>query len=279
MGKPITGVLVAIDKEFQDEIITPGGLRLWLDGSYNKNFTATVTGKITALPITAKSEQDRKVLQQLSIGDEISFSYKVVSDIDYVSDGDQFMPITEGDDRHREWITGRGEKLFCYCIKNRKTWSDIWIAYYLNRYNQHVDGVQGDQETVERWLSQFSMGKTDRYTHSNLFNLNGKNYWKCDIEEIFAKKVNGKPVSVSNRVICSPIEEPVPLDVKIHLVALGEEAKIRYYDRGEVVSGHTNLDGVKRGDTIMFPERFLEKYEMWGNEYFLINKMFVHSKI
>lgn len=279
MGSPVTGIFVSIDKEFQDEIVTPSGFKLWLDGTYNKNFTASVTGKITALPITAKSEQHKNILRQLKIGDEVAFSYKVVSDIDYVSDGDQFMPSTEGDEQYREWVTGRGEKLHAYCLKNQRTWSDIWIGYHLDRYNQHVDGIQGSQEDLEKWLSQFPIGKTDRYTHTNLFEFNGKKYWKCELDQIFAKKVDGKPVSVSNRVICLPVEEQVPLEVKQYLVKFGEDAKVRFYDRGKVVSGHTNLDGVKRGDTVMFPERFLEKYEIWGKEYFLVNKMFVHSKI
>lgn len=279
MGNPLTGILVSIDRAFQDELTTPSGLKLFLDGSYRKNFTATVTGKISALPITAKSAEHKKILRQLSIGDEVAFTYKVVADIDYVPDGGQFMPTTEGNDRQREWISGYGEKLHVYCLRNPKTWSDIWIGYYLDRYNQHVDGVQGDQEEVERWLSQFPIGKTDRYTHTNLFNLNGKNYWKCELDQIIAKKVKNAPVSVSNRVICSPVEEAVPLDIKMHLVKFGEDAKIRYQDRAKVISGHTNLKGVKRGDTVMFPERFVEKYELWGKEYYLINKMFVHSKL
>lgn len=279
MGKPINAALVSIDKAFQDEITTPSGFKLWLDGSYNKNFTATVTGKITALPLKAQTPQQEKILRELSIGDEIAFSYQVVFDIDYVSDGDQFMPVTENNPRARKWISGQGEKLFVDCIKNTKTWSDIWIGYYLNKYNQHIDGVQGSEEEIEAWLSGFPIGKTDRYTHTNLFNFNDKNYWRCELDKIFAKKVNGKPVAINNRIICEPIEEHIPLEIKMHLVNFGEEAKIRYQDRAKVVSGHTNLKGLKRGDTIMFPERFVEKYELWGSEYYLINKNFVHSKL
>lgn len=279
MGYPLNAALVTIERAFQDEITTPSGFKLWMDGSYNKNFTATVTGKISALPIQAKNSQQKKLLRELSIGDEVAFSYQVVFDIDFTSDGEQFMPVTEGNDRARKWISGQGEKIFVDCLKNPKTWSDIWIGYYLNRYNQHVDGVQGNQEEVERWLSQFSIGKTDRYTHTNLFNFNGKNLWRCELDKIYAKKVNGKPVALNNRIICEPIEEAIPLEIKMHLVNFGESASIRYQDRGKIISGHTNIKGLKRGDKVMFPERFVEKYELWGSEYYLINKNFVHSKL
>ena len=279
LGYPINGIFVTIDKAFQDEITTPSGFKLWLDGSYNKNFTATVTGRVAALPVKAKSPSQEKILRELSIGDEIAFSYQVVFDLDYVSDGNQFMPVTENNDRARKWISGDGEKLFVDCIRNQKTWSDIWIGYYLNKYNQHVDGVQGSQEDVERWLSQFPIGKTDRYVHSNLFNFNGKDYWRCELSKILAKKVNGNPVALSNRVICSPIEEPMPVEFKIQVASLTDDVKIRYQDRGKIISGHTNIRGLKRNDTIMFPDRFVEKYELWGKEYYLVNKNFVHSKL
>lgn len=275
MTSPIISCLVEISTAFQDEIVTPSGLRFFLDGSYNKNYTATVVGKIAALPIKAQSEKDAKILANLAIGDEVCISYMVVFDVEYESDGFQFMEVTEGSEMMRSWISGAGEKLDVVALPGKI--KPHWVGYYRNKFNQHVDGCEGDQSTVERWLSQFSMGKTDKYHHRNKFNFNGKDYWKADLQDIFAKRVNGEIVSVSNRVICEPVEEDMPLDIKYNIAQIGTDVKIRYQDRGLVISGGENK-GINKGDIVAFPPNVLEKYEFFGKEYYLINESFVHGK-
>lgn len=267
--------MLTLDKAFQDEIITPSGLRLFLDGSYNKNFTATVTGTIAALPIKAQSPKDQKILDSLNIGDEVCLSYLVVFDVEYESDGNQFMPATEGNEMMRSWISGAGEKLDVVALPGKIT--PTWVGYYRNKYGQLVDGTQGRQSDVERWLAQFPIGKTDRYYHRNLFNFNGQDYWKCEMQDIFAKRVNGEIISLSNRIICEPVEEEIPIEHKLQIANFGDDVKIRYQDRGRVLSGG-DRKGVKKGDVIAFQPTILEKYEFWNKEYFLVNENYVHGK-
>lgn len=271
---PINSALIRINEAFQEEIITPGGLKLFMDGTYNRNYTATVTGTIAALPIQAKTAKEKRILDSLKIGDEICMSYLVVYDLDYASDGDQFMETSEGNDMMRSWHNGKGEKLNVVALPGKI--APLWTGYYLNKYNQLVDGVQGNQSAVERWLSQFSLGKTDKFTFNNLLDLNGQAYWKCDLELIFAKKHKGHLKAVGDNVICQPIEEDIPAHIRYDMGKLDDSAKIRYADRGLVLT--SGSDKFKKGEIVAFNPMFLQRYDFWNKSYYLMDASRIQGK-
>lgn len=264
---PVSQVLLSIDKPIQDEIVTEGGLKLFLAGDYDKAWNATVTAKIVALP-TKCDPKHKKILDNLSVGDEVAISYLVCADLHFKSDAHRFMPVTEGNDLMREWINGYSEKLRVYALPGKI--SKIWVGVLQDKYNNLVDGMQGTESQMNRWLSQFEMGKTDSYSFMNFFEYEGEDLWKCDLTDIFAKKVDGHLVAVGDKVICKPVEEDVPEDVKRSLNHDGD-LKIRYQDRGRVISGGREK-GLKKDQVISFNPMFLEKYKFFNKDYYLVSE-------
>lgn len=277
MTHPLHSVLLSLDEAFQSEIVTPSGLKLFLDGSYNKNFTATVTARIAGLPIKAKTKKEQKILDQLKIGDEVCISYLVVFDLNYASDGERFMETSEGSEYMRSWANGKGERLEVVALPAIHSINPTWVGYLKSNRNELIDGIQGTQSEVERWLSQFQLGKTDQYTFNNLFSFNGKEFWRCDLSHIYAKKQKGHVVSVGDKVICIPIEEEIPDFIKGQLGNIANDTKIRYQDRARVIHSGINKK-FKKDEVVAFNPNFLEKYQMWGKEMYVIGDHLVHGK-
>lgn len=272
----VSQVILKIDKALQDELITDSGVKFFIDPSYKKEWQATVTAKIVSLPVKYTKEQQR-VLNQLQIGDEVCISYRIVADFSFKGDGHRFMQITEDNPHKSEYINGKGERICKYALPKRTGFTKImWVGAYSDRFNNLIDGSQGSEEEVDRWLAQFPMGKTDDYTFNNLFSYNGEDYWKCRIEDIFAKKVDGKLVAVGDRVIGRYVEEEIPNDVKIAM-QMGDNVKIRHQDRLRVFTGGAEL-GLKESNTVSFNPNHLEKYTFYGKEYYLIKSSSIYGK-
>lgn len=265
-----------MDKPLQDELITDSGLKLYIDPSYRKEWASTVTAVIAELPIKV-NHKEQKILDHLKVGDEVCVSYQVVSDFEYKGDGQQFMQATEDNDYIKEFYNGEGKSVRVYALPKRAGIKGaIWCGVYLDKKRDLIDGIQGTEEEVETWLSQFPFGKTDIYSFNNFFEYNKKDYWKCGLDQIFAKRVKGHLVAVGDRVICKPIEEDVPVEL-LQNIQHNSSVKIRYQDRGKVLTGGKEK-GIKRDDIISFDPTLCEKYTFFGKDYFLINQNFVTGK-
>ena len=68
MPRPISQALLHIDQALQDQLITDSGLKLFLDPSYHKEWNASVTARVAALPIkvNTKEQKIRKEEQELA---------------------------------------------------------------------------------------------------------------------------------------------------------------------------------------------------------------------
>lgn len=273
--KPVSQVLLSIDKALQDEIVTDSGLKLYIDPSYSKEWNAASVATIVSLPINP-TPKDKEILSKLYPGDVVAISYQVIADFEFKGDGGQFMPSTEDNPYVKEFINGKGETVRVYGLAKRSGFKGLtWIGTYQNKRREVIDGIQGNEEQVERWLSQFPFGKTDEYSFNNLFEYNGKDYWKCYPDQIFAKKVKGHWVAIGDRVMCKPIEEEAPAEL-LQLIQHHESVKIRYTDRATVISGGKKLN-LKKGQVVSFSPGHCEKYKFGNTEYYLINERLVQG--
>lgn len=274
---PVGQVLLSIDKVMQDELITDSGIKFFYDPSFKKEWSVAVTAKIAALP-SNPNPKHKAILDQLKVGDEVVMSYQVVASLDFSSDRDRFMEATEENPHTKEFYNGKGESIRMYALPVRSGIAKaMWCAMYLNRRHDLIDGVQGSESEVARWMAQFKFGKTDEYTFNNFFEFGGKDYWKCDATQIFAKKVKGHLVAVGNRVICRPIDEEIKNDMLIDSAGVKERVRIRRQDRAIVLTGGKSK-GLKKEDKIHFDPRMVEKYEIYNKSYFLINERLVLGK-
>lgn len=265
-----------IDKALQDELITDSGVKFYLDPSYKKEWQAAVTGVIQALPLKYNKKQG-KILSQLKVGDEVCVSYRVVADFSFKGDGHRFMQTTEENPHQKEWVNGRGDWIRKYALPKRSGFAGImWVGALTDKYQNYIDGQQGSEEDVDRWLAQFPFGKTDDYTHNNFFSYKGEDYWKCNIDDVYAIHVNGKLLAVGTRVIGRYVEELIPDDIISHLNIM-PGSKMRYQDRLRVLTGGESL-GLKKNNTVSINPNHLEKYVFFGKEYYLVNERSVTGK-
>lgn len=270
--QPINQVLLRIDSAFQEEIITDSGLKLYFDPTYRKEQNVSVIATIVALPLKVNPKH-KYIYDSLKAGDEIAMSYRVVADFEFQSDAKRFMQTTEDNPHIKEYINARGEWVKAYALPGKI--SKIWVGIYQDRNRNIIDGMQGSEAQMERWLAQFPLGKTDIYTFNNLFSYKGKNYWKCDVDDIFAKKVKGHWVAVGDRTICKPIDEIVPDSILVGELK-GQDVKIRYQDRGKILTGGKRK-GLKKDEVVSFNPRYLEKYSFENKEYYLINEQLING--
>jgi co-chaperonin GroES (HSP10) len=249
-------VFVSIDKPLTDEIITEGGLKFYLDPRWNKEWNATVNGKVEVLP--------KNGYKDLNIGDDVAFSWKVVNDRQYPTDGHHFFTHIDTENV-KEFISGKGERIrvlgYKGVIDNRK-----WVATYTDRKFKLIDGCHGDESTVSRWLSQFTFGDAKTYTFKNLIDID-KDYWKVKFDYLIAKKEGDEIVMLCDRILAEPVDYDISDKVNIQYGVYIPNLKARPQDRAKVVCG---VEGVNKGDTIVFDERYYEKFRLWNKDYFLI---------
>ncbi len=269
--KPVNKVLLSIDKALEDEIILQGGIKLYKDPAYNPEWNVSVTGKIAEIPKTAPIAVKK--------GDDVAFSYKVVAETTFNSnDKDVFHSMTDDlNPKFRKFANSRGEWIIVRAIPGILTLR--WIGVYKNKYGKVVTGVDGTENDLNRFLAQFSFAQTDDVTYNNLIEYGGKSYWKANYDQIFAKKEDGHIVSISDRVICFPIDIEVPEEERvingIHVPDMLINARLQ--DKARVLSGGKKM-GLKKDDVIQFNPKYLEKYDLWGKEYYVIKETRVEAK-
>lgn len=259
-------VLLTVGKKLIDEIVTESGLNLYLSPEYNFEENATVTGTVAAIPSNFKGD--------LSIGDEVAFSYHTISDREFPNTSHYFVPVSEPNNELRIWQNGRGEKLRMRA--HQGAIAPFWVGVYFDSHGRFdpEKSARGTEEEVERWMHQtFTFGNCEKFNHKNLLSISGNEYWKCNFENIFAKKVGDEIVSVGDRIICQFIDIPIDRKVsEIKGIKLPDtKVALRLYDRAVVISGGEDV-GIVPGDIISFDERYLEKYDLWGKKYGLIKK-------
>lgn len=260
-------VFLEIDKALVDEITTSSGFKLYLAPEWNFESNVTVCGRIYSLP-------KKRSTWTVSIGDEVAFSYHVISNREFPNTSDFFVPISEGGQYIKIWQNAKGEKL--RMMAHKGAISVFWTGVFFDKNGifHQEKSTQGTEEQVERWMqTNFKFGNCDRFTYRNLIGIDDKEYWKCGYENIFAKKVGNDVIAVGDRIICEFIEIPIEQRIKeIKGIKLPEkEVAVRLYDRAKVLSGGEDM-GFKKGDIVSFNEKYCERYTLWGKEYALIKK-------
>ena len=201
------------------------------------------------------------------------FSYVVIGQRDYTPTGNVFHSMFEGEvnPMFQRYKNGKGEYL------NIKAMSGvigyIWTGVHLNPRSELISGCQGSESEVSRWASQFTIGAGGGYKYKNLIQLEGKEYWICKPEYIFAQKKGKKLIPLADRLILNPINVEIPKDVLSEMMIKVPDSAVfaRYYDRGELTHPDKTT-GYKKGDIVGFDPKFVERYDVDGKEHFLLRK-------
>lgn len=263
----ISTPFIQVEKALNDEIVTQNGLKLYIDGSWNREIHATVTGKVSALPIHG----NHSALKQLRIGDEVAFSYAICSETAFAGDSENFIETTEGSDHMKQWMNGKGEKLSVMAIPGG--FNGVWVGTYNNRRGELIDGRQGNEREINKFLAQFSFGDGSELRFKNLIDIDGSDHWKTFYDDLFAVKRGDKIIALGDWMICEPImiDQTTMYNLQEGLSLPPMSIVFMCTDRGKVVSGGSEL-GFKKGDIAAGGERFWSSYDLWGKKYLLIRK-------
>jgi hypothetical protein len=254
-----------IEQTLLDSITTESGFKLYLVPEYEFEQNSTITGKVASLPKDYDGD--------LELGDEVAFSYKVVSDRTFPNTSDFFVPVAKDMNGYvRMWANHKGERL--RMMAHEGAISMFWVGTYFDKNGLFQYGTQGSESQVERWMhSNFKFGNCENFIFKHRITVDNKHYWKCPVQDVFAKKEGDEIKATGDRIICNYLD--VPIDKRIleqSGIMLPESmVQMRHYDRGEVLDGGEDL-GFNNGDIISFEEKYMEKYSLWGKTYFLIRK-------
>lgn len=258
---PISEVLVCVEKTMQEEIITEGGLSLYKDSSFRPQFSVTTNGIVAAASPKIKG---------VDKGDEIVFGYDVIMDRVYKSDAHCFLPETEGNNYLKKFRNGKGEILQVAAVP--LAISNTWVGAYIDASGEFVDGVQGTESVVERWMAQFEFGSPDEFIFKNLLEIDNVDYWRCSEDKLLAKKVGGDILPIGDSRL---ILKPIVINLKHKLEIMKgkplpfQKVSFTPDDRGVLIHDYEPL-GLKKDDIIGFQKEYCEKYELFGGDYFLI---------
>lgn len=269
--RTISTFLLEVDTPLIEKLKLANGVELYFEGRYGDRFSHNVTteARVAYVPLGVKD---------IAVGEEVAISYRIVSKRIFPNNSTQFYPsVVSQDNNYGEWVTATGFQLRILAFKtttNAKQWTGV-----LTRNGQWIDGCQGDEPTIERWKAQFPFGNKSKFTYQNLVDIDGQVFWKAGRGDIFAKKVEGKIISVSDRIICKPIEVDITQRYNIiNGVHLPDKTLLQAWgDRGVVVSTPAHTTAIREGEVIGFRPDLAEKYTLWGQEYYLVNKKYVHS--
>lgn len=271
--QPIDKILVTMPAPLVDEIVTKGGIKLYIDPTFSPEFNATVTGKVCGLPTNPKS-QDKEIVSKLNLGDEVAFNYKVVINKKFTHDPEKFTQMIDTPNK-RMFINGKKENIIINGLPYRG--DTIWVGVYLSNRGERIDGIQGNESQIERWLSQFNLSKDTPFVYKNLIHYDNQDVWQTDYIHVYAKKTDKGIESLGDRIIMKEVKVDITERAKIAKgIDLPDNSVIlEYTDRGEVVSGGEAL-GIKKGDVVFFDRGLVEKYRFWDEEYLLIKERRVH---
>ena len=256
-----------INKALQDEIVMANGEKLYIAAEWDIENNASVVGSVAYLPKVGKG-QYKGVLDGLSEGDAVAFAYSVCAETAFNDDSENFIETSEGSDYLKFFQNGRKDKIQIMAIPGKV--SPIWVGVLNDKHGNWIDGVQGKESDVNRWLAQFSFGGSDQLRFKNFFEIDGEELWKCDYGNLFCKRVGDSVVALGDWVMCEPvyIDKTTAYNLENGVSLPPMSVALKLTDRAYVVSG----DGFKEGEIIASAEKFFGRYKLWGKEYMVIKK-------
>jgi hypothetical protein len=264
--KGVNWYLVELEQALNDKIKTESGIEFFIEPTFNFSWNVSVTGKVVVLPTNKECANDF-----IKVGDEIAFSYQVVNERKFTGESHIFK--VEADLPYlKAYYNGNGESLRLQKIPDviRK---NFWMGALTNKRGKLVTGMEGTASDAERWLAQFPMSNGTQFVFANLVRINDKYYWKVKKEQIYAKRLKKRLFATGEFAICKPIDvdmsQRLALTKGIHVAP--NSVMARFPDRGTLVSGGKDF-GVNVGDIISFDKQYVNKYMLFGEEYFLIKE-------
>lgn len=286
---PVDRILVQVDKKFEDEIVTESGIKFYKDVSFNPEWNVTVTGKVVSAPSKISRTEigldgsfipDRhrsRLHDEVKEGDELFFSYAVITDKDVKKDSASFTEQTPESAVNRVWTNGLKETLSLKMLTKK-----FGVAIWKNDKDELLGGQQGSPSEIERWVSQFKFDQDGETVYRNLLATDDAEYWMVDYLEAIAVKRGDDIIMLNGMVLCEPQlmehEYKVGEDKGLYLAPKKLNGELKVVAVGKPLKDEPEL-GLTPGDKIKVIQPHVQQYELWGEKYTLIDQRSILGKL
>lgn len=266
--------MVQIEKKYQDEKVTPDGFRYYVDPTFRPEWHVTANGTVVALPGNLK-ETDlgtyyTKIEQDIEPGDDIAFGYNVIRDFRVHNDSECFMEISNPNALDKIFQNGKKE-----VIKTQKFSKHLYAAVWITHTGVLIAGFQGTYKELGRWLSKFRYVSDTDVIYKNQLWVDEQDFWLVDFMEILAVKRNDEIIMLAGNVLLEKQNEEQVYKVgpgrQLYLVTKVDEGRSKVVSIGKNLKDEPDI-GVKAGDIVRFDQRIIQKYELWGENYLIVQQ-------
>lgn len=282
-------ILVELDKAFQDELVSDGGMKFYKDTTFRPEWNTTITGRVASVPkrLTIGNGQshsldpDRiKIYENVRPGDEIVFSYLVVMNRKMTDNaGELFTRDQPLSPYVTVWTNPNGLQIVREYLMNNK----YQIALIDTKTKIVVDVVKGGEKDVEDFMGKYMPTENYGFNYGNLFPHDGNDYWMVDYSNAIAIKRGDKYEMVGDYVLLEPIREPFRgiYEGLLEIYEIKQDTDFRATARlisiGLPLKGSPKLN-VKPNDIIVTDIRYVEKYEIDGHDYWVVRQKYIYGK-
>lgn len=292
MATPVciqNNILIELDKKFQDEVVSDGGIKFYKDTTFRPEWSTTITGKVASVPTRltigdgkAQSlDPDRvRINQKIKIGDDIVFNYLVVMNRKMTDNaGEVFTREHPLSPYVTVWTNPNGQQIIREYLMNDK----YQVSLIDTKTKIVVDTIKGWEKDVEDFMGKYMPTENHGFNYSNLLPYDGKDYWLVDYANAIAIKKDYGYEMVGDFVLLQPIREPFrgTYDgvIEVHEIKQDTDyrATARLVSIGEPLKGNKKLS-VKPNDIIVTDIRYVEKYEIDGKDYWVVRQKYIYGK-
>lgn len=146
----------------------------------------------------------------------------------------------------------------------------------LPRYSkQDLDVKIGDQVFFSFMVvMDWEQRERDTPVHRNLIFYNQEKHWRVDASQIYFRVRNDEIEMMNGYLLMNILEEPA---ASSKLIVPEYLKKQKMTGRAQVIK--SGNPAVSTNDIVYFDHRFVETYELWGKEYFILKSERILAKV
>lgn len=145
------------------------------------------------------------------------------------------------------------------------------------RFNYNKMGAKVGDQLFFSYQVIMDLEQRDRDTpvHKNMIFYKGKKHWLVNNELVYFFVRDDKIYMQNGFVLLNPVETP---DIKSNLIIPDYLKKKKYVGRAQIIMSEDKSIS-NTNDIVYYDKRFVETYELWGKEYYLLDQKRILAKL
>lgn len=276
MRTPVNNLLIEMEEAFQETITTPGGLKLYIDTTFNPENHTTIKGKVVGIPDKMSKDPFFDFPPEVQVGDTLIFNYLVVFSRTEKTDIEAFFQTED-----MMWQNGLGQVITMGQAPNPFNGKSIWVGQLEDKEGEIIDLFSGKRDEVEKWVQSFKHTRNEDLQYE--YHLEDK-IWQVPYSFALAYVRDGKMVPIGGNVFLEPVQVPLALTFEGTSIIIPESLK-QAEKKGAGIVKHIGtprnsfpLLDAKEGDEVIFDPKYYERYKIQGKEYIIVKQHRLYAK-